>query len=139
MIKGRDFVLKIGMGDGPETFQTIGALRATSFEVNNSTIDVSTKDTLAGYTKLFPGGAIKTMSISGDGIYDESSASIARLRSVLMSTNPAANFRFVVGDGNRYVGEFQVTSFSEDGPHDGVVSYRISLQNTQDVTYEAGS
>lgn len=137
-IRGRTFVVRIGMDDGPpETFQTLGALRTNRFEINHQPQDVSSKDTVSGFTAWDASVGIKDFQVSGDGLSRDDSAAINRLRTLMLSADPTANFQLVDGTGNRYVGSFVAENYSEEGPHDGATTYSFSLRNAGDVTYEA--
>lgn len=132
-VKGSSFVLRMEDQGTPGTYNVLGALRANSLSINNSTVDVTNKSS-AGWTQLLTAGAIKSMTMSGDGIYDETLAVMEDLVAVANGADPEANFQISEGT-NRFSGNFQITDFSMEGPHDGVVTYSISLTSNGAITF----
>jgi len=134
---GRSLLIKIGDGAGSEAFTAIAGLNSKSITINNSAIDVTTPDATT------PGGALwasslnglKSMSISGDGIFLDESAQEGRLNTIAMEANPVANFELVVPDFGTYSGEFRVTSLEFGGETEGATTFSLSLESNGTVTY----
>lgn len=134
---GRSLLIKIGDGAGSEAFTAIAGLNSKSITINNSAIDVTTPDATT------PGGALwasnlnglKSMSISGDGIFLDESAQEGRLNTIAMQANPVANFELVVPDFGTYSGEFRVTSLEFGGETEGATTFSLSLESNGTVTY----
>ena len=134
---GRSLLIKIGDGAGSEAFTAIAGLNSKSITINNSAIDVTTPDVTT------PGGALwasnlnglKSMSISGDGIFLDESAQEGRLNTIAMEANPVANFELVVPDFGTYSGEFRVTSLEFGGETEGATTFSLSLESNGTVTY----
>ena len=134
---GRSLLIKIGDGAGSEAFTAIAGLNSKSITINNSAIDVTTPDATT------PGGALwasslnglKSMSISGDGIFLDESAQEGRLNTIAMQADPVANFELVVPDFGTYSGEFRVTSLEFGGETEGAATFSLSLESNGTVTY----
>jgi len=134
---GRSLLIKIGDGAGSEAFTAIAGLNSKSITINNSAIDVTTPDATT------PGGALwasnlnglKSMSISGDGIFLDESAQEGRLNTIAMQADPVANFQLVVPDFGTYSGEFRVTSLEFGGETEGATTFSLSLESNGTVTY----
>lgn len=134
---GRSLLIKIGDGAGSEAFTAIAGLNSKSIAINNSAIDVTTPDATT------PGGALwasnlnglKSMSISGDGIFLDESAQEGRLNTIAMQADPVANFELVVPDFGTYSGEFRVTSLEFGGETEGATTFSLSLESNGTVTY----
>ena len=134
---GRSLLVKIGDGAGSEAFTAIAGLNSKSITINNSAIDVTTPDATT------PGGALwasnlnglKSMSISGDGIFLDESAQEGRLNTIAMQADPVANFELVVPDFGTYSGEFRVTSLEFGGETEGATTFSLSLESNGTVTY----
>jgi len=134
---GRSLLIKIGDGAGSEAFTEIAGLNSKSITINNSAIDVTTPDATT------PGGALwasslnglKSMSISGDGIFLDESAQEGRLNTIAMDADPVANFELVVPDFGTYSGEFRVTSLEFGGETEGATTFSLSLESNGTVTY----
>jgi len=136
--KGRLLLLKVGDGTSPENFTTIAGLRDTSLVINDTSVDITTKDD-DGIRKLLDGKFVLTMSVSGTGVFKDD-ATINSLRSHIMA-GTHANFRVVVpGDGDAggtYEGEFRIESLDQSGTHDGEVQYSISLASAGNIAFTA--
>ena len=134
---GRSLLIKIGDGAGSEAFTAIAGLNSKSITINNSAIDVTTPDATT------PGGALwasslnglKSMSISGDGIFLDESAQEGRLNTIAMQADPVANFELVVPDFGTYSGEFRITSLEFGGETEGTTTFSLSLESNGTVTY----
>ena len=134
---GRSLLIKIGDGAGSEAFTAIAELNSKSITINNSAIDVTTPDATT------PGGALwasslnglKSMSISGDGIFLDESAQEGRLNTIAMQADPVANFELVVPDFGTYSGEFRVTSLEFGRETEGATTFSLSLESNGTVTY----
>ena len=134
---GRSLLIKIGDGAGSEAFTAIAGLNSKSITINNSAIDVTTPDATT------PGGALwasnlnglKSMSISGDGIFLDESAQEGRLNTIAMQADPVANFELVVPDFGTYSGEFRFTSLEFGGETEGATTFSLSLESNGTVTY----
>jgi len=134
---GRSLLIKIGDGAGSEAFTAIAGLNSKSITINNSAIDVTTPDATT------PGGALwasnlnglKSMSISGDGIFLDESAQEGRLNTIAMQADPVANFELVVPNFGTYSGEFRVTSLEFGGETEGATTFSLSLESNGTVTY----
>ena len=122
---GRALLVKIGDGAGSEAFTTIAGLNSKSITINNSAIDTTTPDATT------PGGALwasslnglKSVSISGDGIFLDESAQEGRLNTIATAADPVANFEIVVPDFGTYSGEFRITSLEFGGETEGATTF----------------
>tara|TARA_B100001057_G_C22216561_1_gene706593 strand:+ start:132 stop:554 length:423 start_codon:yes stop_codon:yes gene_type:complete len=134
---GRTLLVKIGDGANSEAFTTIAGLNSKSITINNSAIDVTTPDATTPSGALFAESlnGLKSVSVSGDGIFLDESAQEGRLNSVAMLADPKANFEIVVPDFGKYSGAFRVTSFEFGGETEGAATFSLSLESTGTVTY----
>ena len=114
---GRTLLVKIGDGAGSEAFTTIAGLNSKSITINNSAIDVTTPDATTPSGALFAQSlnGLKSVSVSGDGIFLDESAQEGRLNTIALQADPVANFQLVVPDFGTYSGEFRVTSLEFGG------------------------
>lgn len=136
---GRSLLLKIGDGAGSEAFTAFAGMNSKSLTINNTGIDVTTPDATT------PGGALwaqslnglKSVSLSGDGIFLDESAQEGRLNTIAMQADPVANFEIVVPDFGTYAGEFRVTSLDFGGDTEGAVTFSASFESNGEVTFTA--
>ena len=134
---GRTLLVKIGDGAGSEAFTTIAGLNSKSITINNSAIDVTTPDatTPSGGSFAQNLNGIRSVSVSGDGIFLYESAQEGRLNTIAMQADPVANFQLVVPDFGTYSGEFRVTSLEFGGETEGATTFSLSLESNGTVTY----
>lgn len=134
---GRTLLVKIGDGAGSEAFTTIAGLNSKSITINNSAIDVTTPDATTPSGALFAQSlnGLKSVSVSGDGIFLDESAQEGRLNTIAMQADPVANFELVVPDFGTYSGEFRVTSLEFGGETEGAATFSLSLESNGTVTY----
>lgn len=130
--KGSLVLIKVGNGGGPETFTTIGGLRTSKLVLNNQVVDTTNKDSGA-WRQLLSGAGIRSMSISGSGVFTDSAAE-ETVRGYAFS-NSINNYKFFFANGNTVTGAFQVTSYERAGNHDGEETYSLTLESAGSVTY----
>jgi len=133
---GRSFLLKVGDGEASEVFTALAGINSKSITINNSSIDVTTPDASSPGGVLFAQSlnGLKSMSVSGDGIFLDETAE-ARLNTVAMQADPVANFEMVVPDFGTFAGEFRVASLEFGGETEGGVTFSISLESNGTVTF----
>jgi len=133
---GRSFLLKVGDGATSEVFTALAGINSKSITINNSSIDVTTPDASSPGGVLFAQSlnGLKSMSVSGDGIFLDETAE-ARLNTVAMQADPVANFQMVVPDFGTFAGEFRVASLEFGGETEGGVTFSTSLESNGTVTF----
>jgi TP901-1 family phage major tail protein len=133
---GRSFLLKVGDGAASEVFTALAGINSKSITINNSSIDVTTPDASSPGGVLFAQSlnGLKSMSVSGDGIFLDETAE-ARLNTVAMQADPVANFELVVPDFGTFAGEFRVASLEFGGETEGGVTFSVSLESNGTVTF----
>ena len=133
---GRSFLLKVGDGEASEVFTALAGINSKSITINNSSIDVTTPDASSPGGVLFAQSlnGLKSMSVSGDGIFLDETAE-ARLNTVAMQADPVANFELVVPDFGTFAGEFRVASLEFGSETEGGVTFSISLESNGTVTF----
>jgi len=135
-LAGKDFLLKAGDGAGPEVFSTIGGIRSKSLKINSESIDVTSEDS-AQWREILDGAGITSMSVSGSGIFTDSTA--ARLVRTNCIGRTLMNFELIDGGGTKFAGKFKVTSFETAGEYKGEQTYAISLESSGAVTVTPGA
>jgi TP901-1 family phage major tail protein len=135
---GRELLVKIGDGEASEAFSNLCGLNSKSFTINNSSIDVTTPDCAT------PGGVLwtetlagtKSISVSGDGYFEDSTAE-ARMNTVAMAADNKCNFEIVIPDFGTFAGAFRIETADYGGETEGGVTYSLSLASTGAVTFTA--
>ncbi|AWM37018.1 Phage major tail protein 2 [Gemmata obscuriglobus] len=122
--RGRLMLLKIGTAAAGTL---LGGLKSTTLTMNNSVIDVSTKDTL-GWRELLEDGSLKFFSIACDGIFKDSTTD-ETIRGYVFA-NTLNTFTFVFPNGDTIEGTFQVTNYQRAGAVEGVETYSMTLESS---------
>jgi len=124
--KGSLFLVGIGDGGGPEAFTNIGSARSTSMSLNNETVDVTAKDS-SGWRELLAGAGVTSMSISLSGVFKDSAGEEAvRLAAFNSSID---NWELSSGNGDTFLGAFQITSYERTGEYNGEETFSVSLES----------
>jgi|TARA_R100000455_G_C6255632_1_gene111541 TP901-1 family phage major tail protein len=130
--KGSSLLLKIGDGNNPEGFTTVGGLRSTSISLNDEAVDVTTKDS-SNVRELLANGGIQTLSISGSGVFTDA-ASEGTLRADF-GNSTFTNYQVIIPDFGTYTGAFMVASLEYAGEHNGEVTYSVTLESSGTITF----
>lgn len=131
---GKDLLVKIDMtGDG--LFETAAGLRATRFNLNAETVDVTSLDSTGGWRELLGGAGVKTASISGSGVFKDA-ATDERARQIFFDGD-TPDFQVIVPGFGTIEGPFQITSIEYAGSHNGEATYELSLASAGALTFVA--
>ena len=122
--RGRLMLIKLGTN---ATGTLLGGLKTTKLTMNNKVIDVSTKDT-EGWRELLEDGSLKFFTISGTGIFKDSSTD-ATIRNYVFS-NTLNTFAFIFPNGDVIESEFQITTYERSGDVEGAETYTITMEST---------
>ena len=68
--RGRDMLIKVDISG---TMTTIGGLRSTTLTLNDEAVDITDKDS-GGSRSLLPAGGVQSMTVSGSGVFIDSTA-----------------------------------------------------------------
>lgn len=135
--KGRAFLLKISDGTSPTTYNSVAGLRANDVTINGNPVDITNKDS-NGWQELLPDAGIKSVDLSGSGIFDAATA--GRLRTVMISAFQGGSFfegQIVSGSGEKITGTFSCATFKRSGNHDNAETFDITLKSHGPVIYSA--
>ncbi|WOK36307.1 phage major tail protein, TP901-1 family [Sphingomonas sp. C3-2] len=129
--KGSAFLLKIGNGGNPIVYATVAGLRTTQMSVNGEAVQITSKDS-GGWRELLSGAGVRSVSVSGAGIFTGSAAE-QRLKANALAgviDDYALNFE----SGEQMAGRFLVTRLDYAGDYNGERSYTLSLESSGPVT-----
>ena len=71
--RGSAFLLKVGNGASPLVYATVAGLRTTQMSVNGEMVAITSKDS-GGWRELLSGAGVRSVSVSGAGIFTGSAA-----------------------------------------------------------------
>src|SRR3954471_11179737 len=125
--KGSAFLLKVGDGAEPPAFATVAGLRTTQMSVNGEPVNVTSKDS-GGWRELLSGAGVRSVSVSGAGIFTGSAAE-ARVKVNALS-GVIDDYRLSFESGETMTGRFLVTRLDYAGDFNGERSYTLSLESS---------
>jgi TP901-1 family phage major tail protein len=125
--KGSAFLLKIGDGAEPATYQTVAGLRTTQMSINGDTVVVTHKES-GGWRELLSGAGTRSVSVSAAGIFLGSGAESAIRSHALAGTIEEYELSFE--DGEKLRGRFLVQRLDYAGDFNGERSYTLQLESS---------
>lgn len=128
--KGSAFLLKVADGGDPVAYATMAGLRTTQLSVNGEAVNVTSKDS-GGWRELLSGAGVRSVSVSGAGIFTGSAAE-TRLRSHALG-GVLDDYELSFESGERMRGRFLVTRLDYAGDYNGERSYTLNLESSGPV------
>lgn len=128
--KGSAFLLKVGDGGEPLVFTTVAGLRTTQLSVNGEAVVITSKDS-GGWRELLSGAGVRSVSVSGAGVFTGSAAE-ARVKANALS-GLLDDYRLAFESGATMTGRFLVTRLDYAGDFNGERSYTLSLESSGSV------
>jgi TP901-1 family phage major tail protein len=128
--RGSAFLLKIGDGAQVPAFATVAGLRTTQMSVNGEAVVVTNKDS-GGWRQLLSGAGVRSVSVSGAGVFTGSAAE-ARIKGHALA-GTIDDYRLSFESGDSMTGRFLVTKLDYAGDFNGERSYTVSLESSGPV------
>lgn len=130
--KGSDMLLQLDT-TGSGNYVTIGGIQGQRLSGKNPEVDVSNQGSSNKQRELLAGAAIRSMSVSGDGVLD-SAAPTATLVSVF-EAGTLRNWKIYVPGVGTWTGTFQITQLEINGAHAKEITFSISLESAGSWTF----
>lgn len=125
--KGSAFLLKVGNGANPPVFATVAGLRTTQLSVNGEAVAITSKDS-GGWRELLSGAGVRSVSVSGAGVFTGSAAE-QRIKANALA-GLIDDYELSFESGERMTGRFLVTRLDYAGDFNGERSYTLSLESS---------
>ncbi|QBM77392.1 phage major tail protein, TP901-1 family [Sphingomonas sp. AAP5] len=125
--RGSAFLLKVGNGGSPIVYATVAGLRTTQLSVNGEMVAITSKDS-GGWRDLLSGAGVRSVSVSGAGIFTGSAAEL-RIKGNALS-GAIDDYRLSFESGETLSGKFLVTRLDYAGDYNGERSYTLSLESS---------
>ena len=127
--KGRNILVQIGDGVSPPNFTSLGGLQSRTISVNNALVDITSDDT-APHREALTGAGLKTLSISGTGVF-KGDFSIQTIEDLAHAVNSnEEEFRLVFENGDTIQGFFHLSTLEFTGEFAAARMYSITLDNS---------
>ena len=124
---GAAFLLKIGDGGSPVTYETVAGLRTTNMSINGDTVVVTHKES-GGWRELLSGAGTRSVSVSASGIFLGSDAENAIRAHALAGT--IDDYELSFEDGAKMQGSFLVQRLDYSGDFNGERTYSMQLESS---------
>ncbi|CAN5418605.1 phage major tail protein, TP901-1 family [soil metagenome] len=124
---GRAFLLKVGNGGSPVTYATVAGLRTTQLSINGEMVAITSKDS-GGWRELLSGAGVRSVSVSGAGVFTGSAAEVRLKGNALAGV--IDDYRLSFESGETLSGRFLVTRLDYAGDYNGERSYTIALESS---------
>ena len=125
--RGSAFLLKVGNGATPVVYQMVAGLRTTQLSVNGEMVAITSKDS-GGWRELLSGAGVRSVSVSGAGVFTGSAAEV-RIKGNALS-GAIDDYRLTFESGETMTGRFLVTRLDYAGDYNGERSYTLSLESS---------
>ena len=125
--KGSAFLLKVGNGAEPPVFATVAGLRTTQMQVNGEAVAITSKDS-GGWRELLSGAGVRSISVSGAGVFTGSVAEVRLRNHALVGAIDEYELSFESGEKLR--GRFLVTRLDYAGDYNGERTYTLALESS---------
>ena len=124
---GRAFLLKVGNGGAPLAFTTVAGLRTTQLSINGEMVAITSKDS-GGWRELLSGAGVRSVSVSGAGVFTGSGAEVRLKGNALAGL--IDDYRLSFESGETLTGRFLVTRLDYAGDYNGERIYTIALESS---------
>jgi TP901-1 family phage major tail protein len=122
--------LKISDENNQSQFVTVAGLRTTQMTFTTDPVVITNKGS-EGWRELLPKGGIKSVSISGAGVFTGSPAEV-KLKKIAVSGS-VDNFQVNFESGEKIQGLFQLTKLEYAGDFNAERTYTITLESAGQV------
>jgi len=129
--KGSAFLLKIGDGSSPPSYDTVAGLRTTQMSINGDAVVVTNKGS-GGWRELLSGAGTRSVSVSAAGIFLGSDAEASIRDHALAGT--LENYELSFEDGEKLRGKFLIQRLDYAGDFNGERNYTLRLESSGAVT-----
>lgn len=127
MEKGSAFLLKVGNGAVPPAFTTVAGLRTTQLAINADTVVVTNQGS-GGWRELLSGAGVRSVSISGSGVFTGSAAEARIKTSALAGT--IDDYRVSFESGETITARFLITRLDYAGDFNGERTFTLALESS---------
>ena len=128
---GNDFLMKIDIA-GTKT--TVGVMRAKSIKIDTESVDV-TNDGSGRWRELLSGAGVRSMTVSGNGIFDDTASQNAVLTNKLAGTQVA--WEIIVPQLGTFTAPFHIASLEFAGDANKEVTFSLTLESAGAIVYVA--
>jgi TP901-1 family phage major tail protein len=127
--RGTAFLLKLGRGDTPLSYQTVAGLKTKELTINGEAVEKPEKRD--GWRELLSGARTRSMGISASGIFVGSAAEAAIRGKAL--AGEVDDYELSFESGEQFYGRFLITRLEYAGDFNGERNYTLALESSGEV------
>ena len=127
MEKGSAFLLKVSDGGAAPVFTTVAGLRTTQLAINADSVVVTNQGS-GGWRELLGGAGVRSVSISGSGVFTGSAAETRLKANALAGT--IDDYRVSFESGETMTARFLITRLDYAGDFNGERTYTLALESS---------
>lgn len=127
MEKGAAFLLKVGNGAVPPAFTTVAGLRTTQLTLATESVVVTNQGS-GGWRELLSGAGVRSVSLSGSGVFTGSAAE-ARVKASALG-GVIDDYQVQFESGETISGRFQISRLDYAGDFNGERTYSLALESS---------
>ena len=120
---GRDMLIKIQ--NDQSVFITVAGLRTKSLKFNAKTIDITDSESEESWRELLPGAGVKSVEVSGQGIFRDS-VSDALVRASFFDQT-SRTYQIIIPDFGTITALFMISLLHYAGSYKGEAIYDVVL------------
>jgi TP901-1 family phage major tail protein len=128
--KGSAFLLKVGNGAVPPVFTTVAGLRTTQMSINAETVVVTNQGS-GGWRELLTGAGVRSVSLSGSGVFTGSTAETRVKANALAGI--IDDYQVSFESGETVTAKFLITRLDYAGDFNGERTYTMALESSGTV------
>ena len=128
--KGSAFLLKVGDGAASPVYATVAGMRTTMLSINGEAVVITSKAS-GGWRELLSGAGVRSVSVSGAGVFTGSAAE-TRLKANALA-GLLDDYELSFESGERLRGRFLVARLDYAGDYNGERSYTLALESSGQV------
>ena len=117
---------------------TLVGVRSRGFSITNDHVDVTTDDD-SGWRTLLDDPGIRSVEVTVAGVTSDEALLADIMAASVSGLTLQADLPSSLGSPGNLSGTYQVTSYENNGEHDGAVEFSATFASSGAVTYTASS
>ena len=110
---------------------TVAGLQATTMKLNNTLVDVTTKDS-AGWKTLLAGAGVQSVQVTASGVFQNAAGFKSLMTDAFAATS--VEYSLFFGDVDYIDANFIISNFEVSGPYDKEQTFTCTLESSGAVT-----
>lgn len=131
---GRLVLIKVDT-TGAGAFSVIGGMRTKSATINSEQVDVTSDSSVNQWRELLAGAGVKSMSISGSGVFEDDAAFGKCVDYALGGL--IQEWQLIYPGFGTFEGLFQVAGLDLAGEYNAETNYSFSLESAGEIAFTA--